>query len=158
MKRGAGENEDFAADIIAAAEDTVASFNDSEKDQVLALLSEAIKVIALIYEDSLLLTKSFSQIDAQLNECEYEVSLASARLKGDPKEYFERLEKEKKREDDELRRDEERRSAAVQEHQKEAEGVIKGLVERAKEGANERDARERKEKALEEARRRNGEL
>jgi hypothetical protein len=157
MERGAGENEDFAADVIAASEDTVATFKEGEKDQTLVLLSDATKAISLVYEDTLFLMQSFSQIDAQLNECEYEVSLASARLKGDPKEYFDRLENEKKREDGKLKVDEEKRSAAVKDHQREAEGLLKGLVEKAKEGAEERDARDRKERALEEARRRNGE-
>lgn len=156
MERGAGENEDFSADVIAAAEDAVSSWRDENKTELLGLVEQASKAIELVYEDTQALMKAFSQVDTDLNDCEYEVSVASAKHKGDPKEYFERLEVEKKREDGKLKDDAEKRSGAVREHQREAEAQLKAILAKANESADEREARERKEKALEDARRRNG--
>lgn len=155
MKRSTGENEDFAEDVIGAAETAVTNARDGE-DALVPLLDNAIKIVARMYEDTQDMMKCFAHVDTELNECEYDVSVASARLKGDPKEYFERLETEKKREDAKLMQDAEKRWLAVREHQKEAEAHLRGLMARLQEGDAGKEERVRKEKALEEARRRNG--
>jgi hypothetical protein len=130
MERGTGENEDFAEDVIAAAEAAVTNAKEGGKDELASLLDKAIKIIACVYDDTQDMMKCFAQVDTELNECEYDVSVASARLKGDPKEYFERLETEKKREDGKLMQDAEKRALAVREHQKEAEAHLRGLMGR----------------------------
>jgi hypothetical protein len=158
MERGAGENEDFAADIIAAAEDAANNVNDGEKQELLSLIENTTKIIGAVYEDTMTLMRMFEQIDMQLNECEYEVSVASARLKGDGKEYLERLEGEKGKEDKKLREDGERRLAAVKDHRKEAEGQLADIARMVSESKEEREVRERKARALEEAKRRNGQI
>jgi hypothetical protein len=158
MERGAGENEDFSADIIGAVEDAAANVHDADKGEMLSLIESAAQLVGAVYEDTMALMRTFEQVDMQLNECEYDVSVASAKLKGDAKEYFERLEMEKKREDEKLREDAEKRLSAVGEHRKEVEGLLKQVLGRVRESAEEKEVRLRKDRALEEARRRNGEV
>jgi len=98
------------------------------------------------------LMKTFEHVDMQLNECEYEVSVTSAKFKKqDDQQYFERLESEKKKEDGKLREDGEKRMEPVREHSKASLEQLGRIIEDLGE-------RSRKAKALEEARRRNGEV
>jgi hypothetical protein len=174
MERGIGENEDYAADVVDAAEAAASSPNTSSKPSLRESFLESCKraraVLEDVYAHTTSLMTSFEKADVNLNECEYNVSVASARHKGDKPEYFERLQREKGVEDAKLRNEGKKRLDAVDDHLREAlgrlgkvvgivggsGGVTPGGDTPTPGGGSDEEARKRMEKALEEARRRNG--
>ncbi|KIW01756.1 uncharacterized protein PV09_06932 [Verruconis gallopava] len=157
MERGAGENEDFVADIIEAVEDASATCGESDKAELMIMIDKATAITDAVYEDSAVLMRLFENVDMDLNEREFEVSVASAKLKGDPKEYFDKLQQEKRKEDAKLKAEGEKRLSAVATHRAEAKAQLKDIAKIVGESSEEREARIRQEKALADARRRNGE-
>jgi hypothetical protein len=156
MEQGIDDNEAFAADILTAAEAAPAPLSDE-------LLKRARGVLEDVYAHTTKLMKCFEKADVALNECDYNVSVVTAKLKGNDAGYFERLEKEKGVEDGKLKVESAKRLEAVGEHLKEAIGRLSAVGGKAKVGAGagaeeEQEKEKRLKKALEEARRRNGEV
>jgi len=169
MVRGLGENADFTTDVLAAAENAVKDpTRDNRKQELDELLRRARGVLKDVHTNSTGLVQSFEKVDMDLNECEYEVSVASARMKGDAPEFFQRLEREKNIEDGKLRGDGQKRVQALDEQLREAETQLDNIVNKVGGGAGapvspmgseeERGKRERMQQALEAAKRRNGEI
>lgn len=161
MERGAGVNEDFAHDILSVAEEGAALVRAEDKDEFEHLVVRARDVLKEVYGSTTRLLRHFEFMDMELNECEYAVSVASARLKGDPDPFFERLEKEKKNEDGKLKEEWTGRVKEVDEHAEAADKRIEFVLGRlggAAGSGRTRAGTAGRLSALEEAKRRNGEL
>ncbi|KAF2433308.1 hypothetical protein EJ08DRAFT_676845 [Tothia fuscella] len=151
MERGISTNEDLAADILTAAESSSPIPSDD-------LIKRVRGVVEDVYAHTTKLMKVFEKADMQLNECEYDVSVASAKLKGGDRAFFDRLEREKGIEDGKLKEESGKRIQVVGEHLREALGRLDGLKkgDGGGEGEGEEAREERMRRALEEAKRRNG--
>lgn len=161
MERGIGVNEDFAHDILAVAEEGAALIRPEDNDEFERLVVRARDVLKEVYGSTTRLLRHFEFMDMELNECEYAVSVASARLKGDPGAFFERLEKEKKNEDGKLKGEWTGRVKEVDEHAQAAEKqaeVVLGRLGGAAGSGRARAGTAGGLSALEEAKRRNGKL
>ncbi|TID27794.1 hypothetical protein E6O75_ATG00561 [Venturia nashicola] len=161
MERGTGVNEDFAHDILGVVEEGASLVQPEDKDGFEHLVMMARDVLKEVHGSTTRLLRHFEFMDMELNECEYAVSVASARLKGDPEAFFERLEKEKNIEDKKLKEEWTGRVKEVQEHalvtDKQLELVL-GRLGGAVVSGRARAGTAGEMSALEEAKRRNGEL
>ncbi|QDS72642.1 hypothetical protein FKW77_002409 [Venturia effusa] len=161
MERGISVNEDYAHDILGAAEGDASLVRPEDKDAFRRLVVRARDVLKEVYGSTTQLLKHFEFVDMELNECEYAVSVASARLKGDPDAFFERLEREKKNEDEKLNKEWTGRVKEVDEHAKAADKQIEAILERLSGAAGSGRARAGTaggSSALKDAKRRNGDL
>jgi hypothetical protein len=157
MERGIGINEDFAHEILGVSEEGAAIIKLEDRQEFEDLVKRARDVLREVYGNTTRLLRHFEFMDMELNECEYSVSVASARLKGDPESFFERLEKEKMKEDGKLKDEWSGRVREVEEHAKEADAQIGEVLGRLS-GGQARAGSVGGLSALEEAKRRNGEL
>ncbi|KAF2405557.1 hypothetical protein EJ06DRAFT_30232 [Trichodelitschia bisporula] len=155
MERGVGENEEFMAQVRDAAAQAAARGVDPE---VAKLITEACAVLADVSADSTKLMKHFEVVEMNLNECEYEVSVASAKLKGDGPEYFDRLERERGIEDEKLIEESVKRVQALEGDLREAQTELDVLLgtKRTSDDPEEAARKERLMAALDAAKRRNG--
>jgi hypothetical protein len=159
MERGIGINEDFAHDILGVAEEGANIIKPEDKQEFEGLVMRVRDVLKEVYGNTTRLLRHFEFMDMELNECEYSVSVASAKLKGDPDLFFERLEKEKMNEDGKLKGEWSGRVREVDEHAKEADGQIQEVISRlGGVGGRARAGTASALSALEEAKRRNGEV
>lgn len=161
MERGIGINEDLAHDIIGVSEEGAALVRSEDKDEFVALTIRARGALKRIYGSTTKLLRHFEFMDMELNECEYAVSVASARLKGDPETFFERLEKEKKSEDGKLKEEWSGRVQEVDDHAQAADKkveVVLGTLGGVGGSGRARAGTAGGLSALEAAKKRNGEL
>jgi hypothetical protein len=113
MRRGVAAHEKGVNDILTAAVSAFAPVSEE-------LAERARQVIETMYAHLTELMRCFRQVGMALNECEYEVSVANAKSKGEDVGFFARLEREKHREDEKLRAEHAERLEGVEEHLKEA--------------------------------------
>lgn len=161
MERGIGVNEDLAHDLLKVTEESASRVRPEDKDEFEQLVARARDVVKEIYGSTTRLLRHFEFMDMELNECEYAVSVASAKLKGDPEAFFERLEKEKKNEDGKLKEEWTGRVKEVDEHAQAADKQVEAVLGQLGGAAGSGRARAGTAiglSALEEAKRRNGEL
>ncbi|KAE9977237.1 hypothetical protein EG328_008451 [Venturia inaequalis] len=161
MERGIGVNDDFAHNILGVVEEGGSLVRPEDEDEFEKLVVRARDILKEVYGSTTRLLRHFEFMDMELNECEYAVSVASAKLKGDPDSFFERLEKEKKNEDRKLKEEWTGRVKEVEEHARAADKQVEVVLGRLGVAVGSGRARAGTAgglSALEEAKRRNGEL
>jgi hypothetical protein len=161
MERGIGINEDFAHDLLGVSEEGAAIIKSEDELELQALVVRAREVLKEVYGNTTHLLRHFEFMDMELNECEYSVSVASAKLKGDPDSFFERLEKEKMNEDGKLKEEWSGRVREVEEHAQGADKqieVVLGRLGGMGAGGRIKAGTAGGLSALEEAKRRNAEM
>jgi hypothetical protein len=178
MNRGIAANEEFADDVVDAAEEAAASLSrtsnatsgdaTARKEKFLVTSDLARTTLESVYANTIALMTAFEKVDLKLNDAEYDVSVASAKLKGDKPDFLLRLEREKGVEDKRLAEEGAQKYEAVQDALREDlgrlgrvvgnVGSLGGVTPGAETPGGDDDAKRRMEKALEEARRRNGDV
>ena len=166
--RGVGENQDFVEELLKAV-DAVSkdesALGDAEKARERdALLHQARDALATLAGSSRRLMQLFETAEMDLNECEYNVSVSSARLDGRDQQYFVQLQGEKSAEDSKLKEESVKRLKGIDDDLTEALGLVEKVLgikrNSTAAGAQDEDEEEKQRRlksALEEAKRRNGE-
>lgn len=161
VRNGMKKNEEFVDEILGAVE-AVREDESAKERKEKESLSRAKDVLGKIAESSKVLMQHFEAIEMDLNDSEYEVSVASARLEGAGADVFENLKKEKAAEDRRLSEESNKRLADIEQDCKDGEHLINdalGLKAHAPPAVSEEaEKKARLEAALKEARRRNGEV
>lgn len=166
MRRGMKQNEEFVDKVLAAVEavraDESVKRDDGLRKERDELLGRAKEVLGEIARSLKVLMQHFESVEMDLNDSEYEVSVASARLEGAGADVFENLKKEKAAEDGRLKEQSKKRLADIEQDRKDGERLINdvlGIKAVAPPTVNEdAEKKARLEAALREAKRRNGEV
>lgn len=172
VTKGMKGNEEYIDSVLSAVEavrdDKRGRQNDGEKkerDEVLGRTKDALSEVA---KSSRLLMQHFETVEMDLNDSEYEVSVASAKLEGAGADVFESLRREKGTEDGRLKKESEKRLRDVEQDRVDGEGLVDEVlgvkapapstVKVAPHVVDEEaEKKKRLEAALLEAKRRNGE-
>lgn len=159
--RGLGDNQTFVDDLLikvqevkreVANADTAAKEKMFEKDGVKDLLSLAQESVNVVITDSRRLLALSNEADVLLNESDYGVSVAEARVADADKATYSKLEGEKRKEDTKLVEDMNSRVSSVVKDPNEVLALIKGMTTEVGEDS---EHKERLKKALEAAKQRN---
>ncbi|KAF2842853.1 hypothetical protein M501DRAFT_985028 [Patellaria atrata CBS 101060] len=163
--RGVGENQEFIDQIMTALRDLHDAHPDEEgkdKEEKLAILTKARNVLEVLAKSSEIMIRNFHTVEAELNGADYEVQVAKARAEGAEQPTFKALAEEKGKEDMKLKAELERRIEVVNQDLREAEQLIERLrLAHGKDSSKnpeEAEKERRMKAALEEAKRRNGEV
>ena len=167
VSRGTKENEECVDEILSAIEGIRAEKDATEKSEEMTnerkkLLIGAKEMLKALSRTSVQLMLHFERVEMDLNDCEYEVSVASAKLKGESPEVFQQLKKEKATEDEELKEESKKRLAHIEQDLRDAEALINkilGVREVSSAPMDEEiEKKARLDAALKEAKRRNHEV
>jgi hypothetical protein len=170
--RGVSENQNATEKILkaveAVTEDASISQDADKSKEKHSLLQQARAAIADLAANSKRLMQHFEVAEMDLNECEYDVSVSSARLDGQKPEFFNKLQGEKTSEDKRLKEESAKRMSAIDEDLRAVTEVVDealgsggglgvGQGDDAVAGLEDDEQKRRLKAALEEAKRRNGE-
>jgi hypothetical protein len=162
--RGCNENEDLAKDIIAAIKKVaLAEGLASKKTEVQAAVRRANDVLSELSQSSLALMRLFERVASLLNDAEYDHQVAVERASDAAATVFHDLEAEKKEQDKALGQEASQREAGVdkqlQKWQLEVSNITSPMgLENVVADSEEEDKKRRLQAALENAKRRNGDL
>ncbi|KIV94481.1 hypothetical protein PV10_02246 [Exophiala mesophila] len=159
--RGLGDNQTFVDDLLVKVQDIKRAIGKSdkaatekmlEKDGVKDLLDLAQETVNLVITDSRRLLALSNEADVLLNESDYGVSVAEARVANADKATYSKLESEKKKEDTKLVEEMNARVSSVVKGPTEVLTLIKEILT---EEGEDSEHKERMRKALEAAKQRN---
>ena len=168
--RGVGENQDYMESVMQAvrkiAMDVALSGLDPETDGQISTdeILKAKTITSALAKSSEQIVQTFHVADMLLNEADYEVSVANAKMAGADAASFKRLREAKGKEDLKLVKDLEHRMSLIRGDSSRTHDEIGKLlalvggVEDVAEGVVDRERETRLRRALEEAKRRNGEM
>jgi hypothetical protein len=166
VTRSTKQNEEYVDEILSVVEGVRNDKNNIEKIEEMTnkrkkLLMAARDMLKGFSTNAAQLMLHFEQVEMDLNDCEYEVSVASAKLKGESPEVLQNLKKEKATEDGQLKEESRKRLAHIEEDFRDAETLINnilGIKEVSAAPVNEEiEKKARLDAALREAKRRNHE-
>ncbi|KAG9785583.1 hypothetical protein KCU88_g2444, partial [Aureobasidium melanogenum] len=159
--RGLGDNQTYIDDMLAKIQQlkkAILSAGPTAKDQMYGAdgardtLSSAQTVVDTVAADSRKLLALSNEAEMLLNDADYAVSVAEARVANADKETYHNLELEKAKEDAKLAEEMEARISSVTKVPSEASALIQELIDRIGEDP---EHQERIKKALEAAKQRN---
>jgi len=162
--RGCDENEAFAKDVIAAVRRVALDEAlDSRKTEVQSAVRRASDVLSELSQSSTSLMRLYERVDDLLNDAEYEHQIAVERASDAEQAVFHELEVQKKENDVLLKQEAAQREAAVdktlQEWRAEMTKITAAMgLDTADVDDEEADKKKRLQAALENAKRRNGDL
>ena len=169
--RGVGENQDYMESVMQAvrkiAMDVALSGLEADTDGPIstAEILKAKTITSALAKSSEQIVQTFHVADMLLNEADYEVSVANAKMAGADAASFKRLREAKGMEDLKLVKDLEHRMSLIRGDSSRTHdeigkllALVGGVEDVVAEGVVDRERETRLRRALEEAKRRNGEL
>ena len=130
--KGLDQNKKFTNSLLSAVQsikdDKNMDLSEQELKEKEELLRRAKQVLLDIENSSTLLMQHFDLVEMDLNDTEYEVSLASAKLEGAAADVFENLKKEKAAEDGRLKQESMGRLADIKLGREEGESLINDVL------------------------------
>ena len=130
--KGLDQNKKFTNSLLSAVQsikdDKNMDLSEQELKEKEELLRRAKQVLLDIENSSTLLMQHFDLVEMDLNDTEYEVSVASAKLEGAAADVFENLKKEKAAEDGRLNHESMGRLADIKLSREEGERLINDVL------------------------------
>jgi len=166
VTRTTKQNEEYLDAVLGDIEGIRDDKNTIEKSEEMVnkrriLLMDARDFLRGLSKSAAQLMLHFERVEMDLNDCEYEVSVASAKLKGDSPEALQNLKKEKATEDGKLRAESRKRLIHIEEDLRDVEASINNTLGTREANAGpadeEIDKKARLDAALRKAKRRNNE-
>jgi hypothetical protein len=166
VTRSTKQNEEYVDEVLSDIEEVRDDKNTIEKSEEMVnkrkkLLMDARDLLRGLSTNAAQLMLHFERVEMDLNDCEYEISVASAKLKGEGPEILQNLKKEKATEDVQLREESRKRLTHIEEDLRDAEALINNILGTREVNAppvnEEIEKKARLDAALREAKRRNHE-